>query len=132
MAALAQEDPAKSWTRFLGICSTSSMPPKAVQGKKCGRREGQQVIARSSYAMTWPRFASLDVIQVVLADTNASLVTITFDENVLASAVPLLRVPYFERLLEAVRSGIPLNGLVEPSGLLLDRLIILLLLTLLS
>ena len=57
--------------------------------------------------------ATPDVTQVVLADTNAPLVTITLDENALAPAVALLRVPYLERLLEAVRSGTAPEGLAE-------------------
>ena len=44
---------------------------------------------------------------------HAPLVTIALDEAALARAVPLLRVPYLERLLEAVRSGAPSDGLAE-------------------
>ena len=57
---------------------------------------------------SWPQAAVLttpDVTQVLLADANAPLVTFTFDENALVPAAPLLRIPYLERLLEAVRSG---------------------------
>ena len=46
-------------------------------------------------------------------DVNAPLVTIALDEAALAPAVQLLRVPYLERLLEAVRSGIPSEGLAD-------------------
>ena len=57
--------------------------------------------------------ASPNVAQVVLDDIHAPLVTIKLDELALAPALPLLRVPYLERLLEAVRSGTPANGLAE-------------------
>ena len=57
--------------------------------------------------------ATHDVTQVVSEDVNAPLVTIALDEAALAPAVLLLRLPYLERLLEAVRSGIPLEGLAE-------------------
>ena len=57
--------------------------------------------------------ATHDVTQVVSEDVNAPLVTIALDEAALAPAVLLLRLPYLERLLEAVRSGIPSEGLAE-------------------
>ena len=42
---------------------------------------------------------------------TAPLVTISIEERALAPAAPLLRVPYLERLLEAVRDGTPLDRL---------------------
>ena len=51
--------------------------------------------------------AVLDVTEVLLADLTA-LVTISIEEKALAPAAALLRVPYLERLLEAVRDGTPL------------------------
>ena len=46
-------------------------------------------------------------------DVNAPLVTIAIDEAALAPAVLLLRVPYLERLLEAAKNGVSLDGLAE-------------------
>ena len=40
-------------------------------------------------------------------------VTISIEEKALAPAAPLLRVPYLERLLEAVRDGTPLDRLPD-------------------
>ena len=65
--------------------------------------------------------ASPDVTQVVLDDIHAPLVTIVLDEAALAPAVPLLRVPYLERLLEAVRSGTHLTDSQRLYGQLHDR-----------
>ena len=50
--------------------------------------------------------AAQDVTDVLLADLTAPLVTIF-------PAAPLLRVPYLERLLEAVRDGTPLDHLPD-------------------
>ena len=52
--------------------------------------------------------AAQDVTDVLLADLTAPLVTISLEEKALAPAAALLRVPYLERLLEAVRDGTPL------------------------
>ena len=57
--------------------------------------------------------ASPDITQVVSGDVNAPLVTIAIDEAALAPAVLVLRVPYLERLLEAVKNGVSLDGLAE-------------------
>ena len=57
--------------------------------------------------------ASSDITQVLSGDINAPLVTIAINEAALASAVLLVRVPYIERLLEAVKSGVSLDGLAE-------------------
>ena len=65
--------------------------------------------------------ASPHVAQVVLDDLHAPLVTIKLDELALALAVPLLRVPYLERLLEAVRSGTPAEGLADALRPAADR-----------
>ena len=57
--------------------------------------------------------AAQDVTDVLLADLNAPLVTLSLEEKALAPVAPLLRVPYLERLLEAVRDGTPLNHLQD-------------------
>ena len=57
--------------------------------------------------------AAQDVTDVLLADLTARLVTISIEEKALAPAAPLLRVPYLERLLEAVRDGTPLDRLPD-------------------
>ena len=57
--------------------------------------------------------AAQDVTDVLLADLTAPLVTISIEEKALAPAAPLLRVPYLERLLEAVRDGTPLDRLTD-------------------
>ena len=57
--------------------------------------------------------AAQDVTDVLLADLTAPLVTISLEEKALAPAAPLLRVPYLERLLEAVRDGTPLDRLPD-------------------
>ena len=58
-------------------------------------------------------FAAQDVTDVLLADLNAPLVTISLEKKALAPVAPLLRVPYLERLLEAVRDGTPLDRLQD-------------------
>ena len=58
-------------------------------------------------------FAAQDVTDVLLADLNAPLVTISLEEKALAPVAPLLRVPYLERLLEAVRDCTPLDRLQD-------------------
>ena len=63
--------------------------------------------------------AAQDVTDVLLPEVTAPLVTISIEERALAPAAPLLRVPYLERLLEAVRDGTPLDRLsdaLRPSG----------------
>ena len=57
--------------------------------------------------------AAQDVTDVLLAEVTAPLVTISIEEKALAPAAPLLRVPYLERLLEAVRDGTPLDRLPD-------------------
>ena len=57
--------------------------------------------------------AAQDVTDVLLPDITAPLVTISIEERALAPAAPLLRVPYLERLLEAVRDGTPLDRLPD-------------------
>ena len=57
--------------------------------------------------------AAQDVTDVLLAEVTAPLVTISIEEKALAPAAPLLRVPYLERLLEAVRDGTPLDRLSD-------------------
>ena len=57
--------------------------------------------------------AAQDVTDVLLADLTAPLVTISLEEKALAPVAPLLRVPYLERLLEAVRDGTPLDCLPD-------------------
>ena len=57
--------------------------------------------------------AAQDVTDVLLADLTAPLVTISLEEKALAPAAALLRVPYLERLLEAVRDGTPLDRLPD-------------------
>ena len=57
--------------------------------------------------------AAQDVTDVLLADLTAPLVTISIEEKTLAPAARLLRVPYLERLLEAVRDGTPLDRLPD-------------------
>ena len=51
--------------------------------------------------------AAQDVTDVLLSEVTAPLVTISIEEKALAPAAPLLRVPYLERVLEAVRDGTP-------------------------
>ena len=70
-------------------------------------------IVTAKRARCCPGGFSPDVTQVVLNDIHAPLVTIALDEAALAPPVPLLRIPYLERLLEAVRSGTPSDGLTE-------------------
>ena len=57
--------------------------------------------------------AAQDVTDVLLPEVTAPLVTISIEERALAPAAPLLRVPYLERLLEAVRDGTPLDRLPD-------------------
>ena len=57
--------------------------------------------------------AAQDVTDVLLSEVTAPLVTISIEERALAPAAPLLRVPYLERLLEAVRDGTPLDRLSD-------------------
>ena len=57
--------------------------------------------------------AAQDVTDVLLPEVTAPLVTISIEERALAPAAPLLRVPYLERLLEAVRDGTPLDRLSD-------------------
>ena len=57
--------------------------------------------------------AAQDVTDVLLSEVTAPLVTISIKEKALAPAAPLLRVPYLERLLEAVRDGTPLDRLPD-------------------
>ena len=58
--------------------------------------------------------AAQDVTDVLLSEVTAPLVvTISIEERALAPAAPLLRVPYLERLLEAVRDGTPLDRLPD-------------------
>ena len=82
----------------------SSTSTKTVDSSNCDLREpdAAQGVDASDLAAI---LAAHDVTQVVRADVNAPLVTITLDEAALAPAVLLLRLPYLERLLEAVRSG---------------------------
>ena len=54
--------------------------------------------------------AAQDVTDVLLADLNAPLVTISLEEKALAPLTPLL---YLERLLEVVRDGTPLDRLQD-------------------
>ena len=57
--------------------------------------------------------AAQDVTDVLLADLTAPLVTISIEEKDWRQPAPLLRVPYLERLLEAVRDGTPLDRLPD-------------------
>ena len=57
--------------------------------------------------------AAQDVTDVLLSEVTAPLVTISIEERALAPAAPLLRVPYLERLLEAVRDGTPVDRLLD-------------------
>ena len=58
--------------------------------------------------------AAQDVTDVLLSEVTAPLVTISIEEKALAPVAPLLlRVPYLERLLEAVRDGTPLDRLPD-------------------
>ena len=57
--------------------------------------------------------AAQDVTDVLLSEVTAPLVTISIGERALAPAAPLPRVPYLERLLEAVRDGMPLDRLSD-------------------
>ena len=61
--------------------------------------------------------AAQNVTDVLLSEVTALLVTISIEERVLAPAAPLLRVPYLERLLEAVRDGMPLDRLSDACDL---------------
>ena len=58
-------------------------------------------------------FAAQDVTDGLLSEVTAPLVTISIEEKALAPAAALLRVPYLERLLEAVRDGTPLDCLSD-------------------
>ena len=91
----------------------SSTSTETVDSSNCDPydREAASGVVASDLAAI---LASHDVIQVVSDDVNAPLVTIALDEAALAPAVLLLRVPYLERLLEAVRNGIPSEGLHIP------------------
>ena len=61
-----------------------------------------------------PVISPPDLAAVLAAhDVTAPLVTISLEEKALAPAAPLLRVPYLERLLEAVRDGTPLDRLPD-------------------
>ena len=61
--------------------------------------------------------AAQDVTDVLLAEVTALLVTISIEEKALAPAAPLLRVPYLERLLEAVRDARHWTACQMPFGL---------------
>ena len=58
--------------------------------------------------------AAQNITDVLVADLNAPLVTVSLEEKALALA-PLLRVPYFERLLEA-ETARHLNAFRMPFG----------------
>ena len=59
--------------------------------------------------------AAQNVTDVLLTDLTSPLVTISIEEKALAPTA--LRVPYLERLLEAVRDGTPLDCCQMPFGL---------------
>ena len=90
--------------------SATSVDTVASSNCDLQERDGAPVVVASDLAAV---LGSPDVIQVVLDDIHAPLITIALDEAALAPAVPLLRVPYLERLLEAVRSGTPADRLAE-------------------
>ena len=98
---------------FLMLCHLHLLMQTCLQmmpQKPPTRRLQVPVIAAPDLAAV---LAAQDVTDVLLADVTAPLVTISLEEKALAPAAPLLRVPYLERLLEAVRDGMPLNRLPD-------------------
>ena len=62
---------------------------------------------------TAPGVVASDLAAILATHDVIQVVTIPLNEAALAPAVLRLRLPYLERLLEAVRSGIASEGLVE-------------------
>ena len=85
----------------MALPSRPTTTVKSVGSSNCDPDVAPMVVASDLAAV----LASPDVIQVVLDDIHAPLVTIALDEAALAPAVQLLR-----RLLEAVRSASHLTG----------------------
>ena len=101
-AVLPSDDASEASDASVATVSSSNCDPQSP--------DEVPVIAAPDLAAV---FAAQDVTDVLLADLNAPLVTISLEEKALAPAAPLLRVPYLERLLEAVRDGTPLNHLPD-------------------
>ena len=99
-AALPPDDASEASDASVATVSSSNCDPQSP--------DEVPVIAAPDLAAV---LAAQDVTDVLLADLNAPLVTISLEEKALAPVAPLLRVPYLERLLEAVRDGTPLDRL---------------------
>ena len=101
-AALPPDDASEASDASVETVSSSNCDPHSP--------EEAPVIAAPDLAAV---LAAQDVTDVLLADLNAPLVTISLEEKALAPLAPLLRVPYLERLLEVVRDGTPLDRLQD-------------------
>ena len=96
----------------------SSIPPDAIlppdDASKASNASVETVSSSNCDSQSVPVIAAPDlaavlatqnVTDVLLANLNALLVTISLEEKALAPVAPLLRVPYLERLLKVVRDG---------------------------
>ena len=92
------------------VSDASDASVATVNSSNCDPPDEVPVISAPDLAAV---LAAQDVTDVLLADLTAPLVTISLEEKALAPAAPLLRVPYLERLLEAVRDGTPLDRLPD-------------------
>ena len=99
---LASDDASESSEASVATANSSSCDPQSP--------DDVPVISPPDLAAV---LAAQDVTDVLLSEVTAPLVTISIEERALAPAAPLLRVPYLERLLEAVRDGTPLDRLSD-------------------
>ena len=87
---------------------------ETVSSSNCDSQSPEETLYhRSSERGCAAVLAAQNVTDVLLADLNAPLVTISLEEKALAPLAPLLRVPCLERLLEVVRNGMPLDCLQD-------------------
>ena len=103
-ATLPPKDASKASNASVETVSSSNCDPQSP--------EEVPVIAAPDLAAV---LAAQNVTDVLLADLNAPLVTISLEEKALAPVAPLLQVPYLERL-EVVRDGTPLDRLQAPAA----------------
>ena len=94
-ATLPPDDASEASNASVETVSSSNCDPQSL--------EEAPVIAAPDLAAVLAQ----NVTDVLLADLNAPLVTISLEEKGLAPLAPLLRVSYLERLLEGVRNGTP-------------------------
>ena len=101
VATLPPNDASKVSNASVETVSSSNCDPQSL--------EEASVIAAPDLAAV---LAAQDVTDVLLADP-LSLFPLSLEDKALAPLAPLLRVPYLERLLEAVRNGTPLDCLQD-------------------